>query len=292
MRRAACEYGLSVCQNDGERMRTRRVPPSGARSSTTRPAFRPRRTADIRLSSWMPEVSRLTAAVAALSRVSTPSTSRAGVERLRGAESRSAGSRIAGRQHGLGGGGRLERWGPASGAPSRADVLHGHDDVVRVVAKSRLRRGERVRPALVRAPAGAGRVVGLLELEGVRQRRVTRPGRRRALVDRAAERHRIELDRGVGTEGLAHVLQRRPARARIGQRKETAVAGPHAHVHGAAEAPAAMPPVLRRAVAMRRAGLSSLRQTPSLGAGRPDEGIGKAERPDMDPYVGALAGTA
>src|SRR5262249_41907224 len=104
-----------------------------------------------------------------------------------------------------------------------------------LVAIARFRIGERLRPALPLAPAGAARVVGFLEFASVGQIRISLARRRRGLLDCPAKRKRVQCHVGVGAQGPADVLQAvRPAPgAGIGNGKETAVAGAHAYRIGA-----------------------------------------------------------
>ena len=92
----------------------------------------------------------------------------------------------------------------------------------------RLGGGEGLGPALSGSAAGAACIERLLELVGVGQIGVGLVVYRHGLVDRAAERKRIERDRRVGAERLANLLHVRRIPAEIGDGKERAVTGAHA----------------------------------------------------------------
>ena len=201
----------------------------------------------------MPEPSRLTVAAAALSLVSAPLASRTGAV----AVSREGAAGLA-PDPGTGG-----APGPASrdgfgtiGLPFeygqlglriddrlRVDDRPGHlrrlfwrhQNVVFLVAIPRFRVGERFSPSLPLSPAGAARIVSLLEFAGVGQICVRLAGRRSGLLDRTAERERIEGHVGIGAQGPANVLEAicPASSARIGNGEEAAVAGPHAYRIGA-----------------------------------------------------------
>src|SRR5271166_2360276 len=94
----------------------------------------------------------------------------------------------------------------------------------------RLRRGERLGPALSRGAAGAGRRVRLFKFMRVRQPGVRFAKRRHGLINRAAKRKRIEGYVRVGTKRPADLFEGvgAAAWAEIGHGKESAVARPHA----------------------------------------------------------------
>ena len=94
----------------------------------------------------------------------------------------------------------------------------------------RLRVGERLGPAPPRPTARAGGVVGLLEFVRIGQIGVGLAGRGHGLVDRAAERKRVEVHLHVRAQGPTDLLQAvgAAAGAEIGDGKEAAVACPDA----------------------------------------------------------------
>ena len=175
----------------------------------------------------MPDASRLTVAAAAPSLASTPLASR--TVALPASTGGAGLAGVAGLRLRIGG--RL-----GLGIDDRARhfrrFLRRHQNIVLFVAVPCLRVGERFRPALPLAPAGAVRIVGLLEFAGVGQVRIRfAVRRRRGPVDRSAKGKRVERHVGVGAQGPANVLQGiGPASgARIGHGKEAAIAGAHAN---------------------------------------------------------------
>ena len=194
----------------------------------------------------MPDVSRLTVAASALSLVSAPLASRTGAFAVSadGAPGVAPGSAsLAGRAWPCDHGGRALALRIRGGLGLRVDdraghfrrLLGRHQNVVLLVAIPRFRIGERLRPALSLAPAGAVRIEGFLELAGVGQIDIGLARRRLGLFDRSAEREGVEGHVRVGAQGPAHVFKAvRPAsRAGIGNGEEAAVTGAHAYRIGA-----------------------------------------------------------